>query len=43
MSYGINIKKHRKTFVSSIKDCSISLTDTTIELNPILRKRYPYY
>jgi flagellar basal body rod protein FlgF len=43
MTYGINIKKNRKTFVSSIKNCNVSLTDTNIELNPILRKRYPYY
>jgi len=43
MSYGLSIKKTRPTFISSIKDLNVSLTNTTIELNPILRKRYPIY
>lgn len=42
MSYGINIKKYRQTFIS-IKDCSVKLNNIYIELNPILRKRYPIY
>ena len=43
MSYGLSIKKNKKTFVSSIKDNSVSLIDITLELSPILRKRYPHY
>lgn len=43
MSYGLTIKKTRPTFVSSIKDLNVSYTNTTIELNPILTKRYPIY
>lgn len=43
MSYGVTIKKNRPTFISNIKDLSVSITNQTLELNPILRKRYPYY
>jgi hypothetical protein len=43
MSYGLTIKKTRPTFVSSIKDLSVSLINTTIELNPIITKRYSIY
>ena len=43
MSYGLTLKKTRPTFISSIKELNVSLTNVVIELNPILRKRYPIY
>jgi hypothetical protein len=43
MSYGLSIIKNRPTFISSIKDLSVSLTNTILELNPIITKRYPIY
>jgi DNA polymerase type B, organellar and viral len=43
MSYGLILKKTRPTFISSIKDLSVSLNNITIELNPIITKRYPIY
>jgi len=43
MSYGLTIKKYRPTFIPSIKDLSVYLNNTTLELNPIITKRYPIY
>lgn len=43
MSYGRIIKKYRKSFVSNIRNSQLSLVDTVIELNPMLRKRSSIY
>lgn len=43
MSYGLTLKKTRPTFISSIKNLNVSLNNMTIELNPIITKRYPIY
>lgn len=38
--FKINIIIKKK---NSLKDLNVSLTNTTIELNPIITKRYPIY
>lgn len=43
MSLGHMIRKYKKSFVSNIRQNKISLVDVFMELNPVLRKRYPHY